>query len=649
MPCNSEFFLRLKKTVAISFILSLGVIASGCGSQMVSPVPVALYTGSLEGSVHGGQQPVSGARIYVMQAATSGYGVAAVDIVAPAVANTRGGGRDSIGPYFVTDANGRFSISNGYTCAAKTQIYLLALGGNPGLGAGKTNPALAAAAVLGSCPSLQTFQYAFPVLQINELTTVATAYSLGGFMSSPTQVSSGSSANALAGLGNAFLNAAQLVDIVSGQALDMTPNGRGTVPASKIRTLADIIAPCLNSDGTGAGCQTLFSAATNGGAAPADVLSALLNIVHQPGQNVSTLYSLVATDAPFQPALATAPVDLTLSIGFSSGNASPGVPAIDNAGSVWLPNTLSSALTILQSLGNQTTFYSPLGGQFGNEVVYITPPAVAIDSFGFGWLNSTTSGIVEAYSPTGGAGAGDGGGMQHTDATFGIALDASGDVFITDQTAGLVAVFDNNGNALSGTSGFATGHAWAGVAIDSTGRFFVADPAGNQVAGYTVSGLPATFTGGTSAVLTGGGLSQPNSLAFDSANNVWVTNGNSTLSKFQATSGATLSASGFGGGGLNFNTIAQPVVAIAIDGAGTPWVPNYNGQSISHFSAAGVALSPNTSGFPVNGCAARGLAIDPSGNVWVTCDSSTQPVVEFVGAATPVRTPLTAGAVGILP
>ena len=89
---------------------------------------------------------------------------------------------------------------------------------------------------------------------------------------------------------------------------------------------------------------------------------------------------------------------------------------------------------------------------------------------------------------------------------------------------------------------------------------------------------------------------------------------------------------------------------IAIDGSGHVFVttygsgtnPNYSNW-IGEFSSGGALLTP-VGGFhdATSGCEdATGMAIDGSGNVWVSCGSPST-VMQFVGLATPVVTPLVA-------
>jgi len=140
---------------------------------------------------------------------------------------------------------------------------------------------------------------------------------------------------------------------------------------------------------------------------------------------------------------------------------------------------------------------------------------------------------------------------------------------------------------------------------------------------------------------TGGGLSLPDGIAIDASGDAWVANaeGNSVIKL--SPSGSVLSGmTGYTGGGLN-----GPAV-IAIDGAGSAWVmsPDYG---ISEFSNTGVPLSPSTGYIPgVSGTTS--IALDGSGDVWISdlrspLGGTGASVIELIGAATPVVTPISVG------
>jgi glucose/arabinose dehydrogenase len=83
--------------------------------------------------------------------------------------------------------------------------------------------------------------------------------------------------------------------------------------------------------GDGSPCGSLFAATTsNGGVAPTNTVSALLNVMRDPVTNAGTLFNLQAAAAPFQPALTAAPANWTLAI------AGQGAPAA-------VPNGCSAA------------------------------------------------------------------------------------------------------------------------------------------------------------------------------------------------------------------------------------------------------------------------------------------------------------------
>ena len=85
--------------------------------------------------------------------------------------------------YATTESGGTFNISNEYNCPTPTsQVYLYAIGGDAGSG---TNSAAGLMAALGTCGTLSSSTS----VVINEVSTVATAYSIAGFATDATHVS----------------------------------------------------------------------------------------------------------------------------------------------------------------------------------------------------------------------------------------------------------------------------------------------------------------------------------------------------------------------------------------------------------------------------------------------------------------------------
>jgi hypothetical protein len=119
--------------------------------------------------------------------------------------------------------------------------------------------------------------------------------------------------------------------------------------------------------------------------------------------------------------------------------------------------------------------------------------------------------------------------------------------------------------------------------------------------------------------------------------------GANTISKFGSSGSAITGSSGYSGGGLDIPE------GIAIDGAGDVWVvnratnatsPPYPDSSISEFNSSGTAISPST-GYQAGLNISLRIAIDGSGNVWVT-NATLNTITEFVGAGSPVVTPIVA-------
>jgi hypothetical protein len=269
------------------------------GSDRVNTV--ASSSRPFQGLVNGGQsRAVVGARVYVLQANTTGYGKPSLSLLTSGTGNPA----DSIGYYVLTGEYGGFSIAADYTCTAGRQVYLYVLGGDSG-GNGP-NSAIGLMAALGACPESGTFTTTAPFVFVNEVTTVAAAYAMVGSATDPTHVSSSETPDA----STRVANAAVLASVATGFA-------NNKVPQAKIHTFANILAACINSSTpTSGSCNTLFTNARSYGATgtiPGDTAAAALNIARNPHVNVSALYALQSNlSPPFLPALKSAPPDFAL-------------------------------------------------------------------------------------------------------------------------------------------------------------------------------------------------------------------------------------------------------------------------------------------------------------------------------------------------
>jgi hypothetical protein len=582
---------------------------------------------ALTGLVYGGQTPIVGAHVYLFAANTTGYGGAGIaasssNASVSLLSAAETGTSDAVGAYVATGANGGFSLTGDYTCTSGQQLYLYALGGG--------NAAAGLLAAIGSCPASGSSAI---TVTVNEVSTIAAAYSFAGFATDATHVSSSGTALAQVGIANAFANAANLVSLLNGTALATTPAGNGTVPQTEINTLANILASCVN---TAPSCSTLLATATADGTTtgtkPTDTATAAINIAHNPGANVATLYGLA--NAVFTPKLSAQPNDFTVALNFTGGGlAFPFGIAIDGYGNAWVTN--QNGYLGVTKLSPQGAALSPLTGYRGGGLD--TPFQIAIDGSGNAWVTSAMannlsefSSLGTSLSPSGGY---TGGGLYKTGS---IAIDGLGDVWVAGSNYA-VAKVSSSGTPISPSIGYTGGglNGWASMAIDGLGNVWVS---GASLAEFSALGAAISPSIG----FTGGGLSHPYAMAIDALGNVWMSNdtlyGVGDVAKLSNTGSAISPSTGYTGGGLGY----EPT-GIAIDGSGNVWVGNI-ANSLSEFTNAGVPLSPTT-GFTGGGLSTVGLlAIDGSGNVWATNQGfSSYSVTEFIGAGTPVVTPLAAG------
>jgi len=237
-----------------------------------------------------------------------------------------------------------------------------------------------------------------------------------------------------------------------------------------------------------------------------------------------------------------------------------------------------------------------------------------------------------------------GGGL---DGPVDLAIDGSGDVWVSNEYATSISELASDGTVLSPSAGFTGGglsggianEVFPGIAVDTAGNVWDANPS-STLSKFSSTGTAISGSGG----YTGGGIDIPDFLAVDTSNNIWLGNrGDFSLSEFNS-SGTPISGSGgYTGGGL-----AAPS-GVAFDISGDLWAANNGvsgspgGDSLTEVNSTGTPISgsPFTGGGLVNPFA---LAIGPSGNIWVLDTDPSPALSAFNSSGTAISgSPFTGG------
>lgn len=597
-----------------------GCLAMVAGCAIDTAFPNTDQAGAsiaLSGKIHGGQQPVTGSHVHVMQSVATGYGAASKALM---TANGTTILSDSIGPYVPTDGSGNFSITGDYTCTAGAQVYLLATQGNPGLGTNGNNPNLSLMAGLGACPAGGSFAATVPYVFMDEVSTVATAYALAGFFTDSTHLATSGTTLAATGITNAGANIAQLSSISTGAALATTPNGAGTPPQAEINTLANILASCINSSGSGTPCTTLFananssagtgatgSAALSGGGVSAVTIGVGGTAYTNPptvvfsggGGSGASAYATVANGAV---------TGVTITVAGSGYTTAPSVsftttPTDTGSAIINIAHNPASNVATLAGLSSTTAPFQPslssTPNDFSVAIQYV--PATPVFS------------VSGTYGSTGSNGS--------------IAIDASGNVWGPGNGFTSVVEFSPLGAQVKSMTLHASGAVTGSfakplnISVSPSGNIWAAD---YQLAYAAPTASAFTVVSDSAANYSGVELAA----AFDSNNNVWTANNYpASLGEFSST-GSLLVTTGYVPGG--FKPLTSPatypsnVFAIAVDSANHVWgVCNQcSGSStapdLAEITSNGTAVSgatgdtPSTLGYP------SWIAIDRNNNAWIS-------------------------------
>jgi hypothetical protein len=696
------------KTFVVTVSVAGMVALVGCG---IGSVPSAIEPtgptelGTIQGSNFGGHAPIVGAKVFVLEATSNGYGAIAKSLLTgsstnasfPTHLDTSGGVTN--GMYYVqTDASGGFNLAGDYTCDPGRPLYLYAAAGNPFTGTAAPNNAIVNMAMLGVCST--TIPSSISFVFMNEVSTVAEAYAMAGFATDSLHI--GSSLTNLIGLQNAARNAATLYNIQGGPtsttadgeghiANSVNPNNsNGTVPQQTINTLANIVANCVDSTNTAvgttadalskesAGCRGLFlaatsngvtaSSATGGSTVPIDTATAMINLAHYPAgintypnagvmdsSNPSTLFNLPTGVVPFSPQLGNAPTDWTIALTYKS-ILTPSAIAIDASGDAYIGTASATAGYITELLpqgGVNATSTTSVPNLSALEVsTAATSSAV--------WAASSSANKLYKFSSALAA-TGTYASTETPDPTA-LAIDSTGNVYVVGNS-GAYPFYISEFSSAGVLSYYYYNYEFAasdGMALAKNGDVWISNTNG----GFGLYPNPSTQTSGqTTSVnpISSGGYGGISAVAVDYQGEAWITAKNTTNAALQrTTTGATITDYGQNTnqngevGGLN-----NPG-AVAVDGGSTTynggyfnvWTANAGNNTVSELnsSVTSSALSPSVGYQSGTGLlnSPSAIAVDNSGNVWVT-NQGNSTVTEIIGSAAPVTTPLAAMAPGALP
>ena len=193
----------------------------------------------------------------------------------------------------------------------------------------------------------------------------------------------------------------------------------------------------------------------------------------------------------------------------------------------------------------------------------------------------------------------------------GIAIDASGNIWVSDPLNSRVeklsssgAYISQLGNCSSGACSYSTSTstlvAPAGIAIDSSGNVWVADSGNNRVIEFSSGGaflnqLGCTPAGSCASTSTNGGFNNPSFVAFDSSGNIWVADDNNNRVEKFSSSGTYISQLGICGSGSCASTSTNGgfyvPYSVGFDENGNIWVSDFENDRVEKFSSSGTYIS----------------------------------------------------------
>lgn len=248
--------------------------------------------------------------------------------------------------------------------------------------------------------------------------------------------------------------------------------------------------------------------------------------------------------------------------------------AINSAGIIFVADTANATIRRIGSDGAVTTFAgtASIRGSAdgtGTAATFSMPNGIAVDAAGNLYVADsmndtirkiTATGAVTTFAGTAGlSGSANGNGATaRFNLPTGLAIDGTGNVYVSDTTNNLIrkitatgdvttlAGLDGVSGSQDGTGGTAFFNHPNGLTIDSAGNLYVADTGNSVIRKITPAGTVTTIAGlaGIAGLLDGGGsdafFNQPQALGIDAGGNLYVADtGNAALRKINSTGTVT--------------------------------------------------------------------------------------------------------------
>ena len=410
-------------------------------------------------------------------------------------------------------------------------------------------------------------------------------------------------------------------------------------------------------------------------------------VITNPHGSVTSSVATLTVALP--PSITTQPTNLTELLG-NAASFAVGVSGTGPFAYQWLFDGVNPIDIITTVAGDGEAYYSGDGVLATNASLY-EPESVAVDGSGNLFIADTynsrirkvgTNGIITTVAGNGSyAYAGDGGAAVSASLYYpsGVAVDASGNLFIADSDNNRIRKVDTNGIITTVAGNAGAGYLGDGVqatntslyypscvAVDAFGNLFIADTHNNRIREVASNGIITTVAGNGNAMFAGddgpaanASLYYPSGVAVDASGNLFIADYYNSRVRKVGTNGIITTVAGDGnfeyagdGGAASSASLYNPS-DVAVDAFGNLFIADTYNRRIRKVGADGVITTvagngtetySGDGGFSTNASLAnpQGVALDASGDVFIA-DSGNYRIRKVFSPATLTLTNLLAG------